>query len=273
MKDQFIIAYLPDFSHTEVVLSHALNLAHMLSKGLILLHNQDPRHPRSEEDPEPRLKALQQHCSGTVPVSYLSLQSPTPLIIEAVPVKFNGVAIVAAVDPLAPRRSPYHPKEVLRSFKDCKTAYLTVQAEASSESYPDIAFTIDHHRESKEKLVWSSYFARFGQSRLHVLYHDYSDEGLRQRWYNNMLFLNKFFANLNLTFLPLIVSGRSASPDLNALPTIQQNGYSLLVTVTTKEKDLGDTIFGAPETKIIQNPFQIPVLFINPRTDLYVLCD
>ncbi len=271
-KDQFVIAYLPDFTHEDTVLSHAALIARMLDKGLILLCNQDPKYGTGE-NPESHLKELQQRLSCGIQVSYIALATDTRLLIEALPLKLNGVVAIAAADPKASRKSAYHPKEVLANFANSKIAYLTAQEPFGKERYSDAALCIDFHRESKEKLIWSSYFARFGKANLHVLYHDYKDDGLKQKWYNNMLFLNKFYANLGIGFLPHIIPKKSSSPDMDALPFIAEHHYDLLVAITTKEKDIIDSILGAQETRIIKNPQKIPVLFLNPRDDIYVLCD
>lgn len=272
-KDQFVIAYLPDFEHCNIVMSHALSLARMLDKGLILLHISDSRYGSDIAEAEQRLQQLQQQTTALQSISYISLKGDTQLIVEALPTKLNGVVAVAAVDAQAGRKNPYSPKEVLRNFANSKIAYLTVQKPFEKEHYNHIALSIDFHRESKEKLIWSSYFGRFDHSTIHVLYHDYKDEGLRQKWYNNMQFLNKFYSNLGLSFVPSIVEKGKDATDADAIPFSAQKGFDLLVSVTTKEKDMIDNLLGAQESRSIKNKEHLPILFINPRNDIYVLCD
>lgn len=276
-KDQFVIANLPDLDHTEAVIAYASNLAHRLNKGLILLHIIDPQyHGPDADESETRLQELQ-NATALNPqvssVSYITLKGNTRDLIESIPTLLNGVVAVTASDLHADRRSPLHPKQILKDFSRSKIAYLVVRCDLVPKVFSQVALTIDFHRESKEKLIWSSYFARFGGSQLHVLYHDYKDSGLRQKWYNNMRFLHKFFSNLGITFIPHIVSGKASNVDADALPFIDQAQYDLLVAVTTKEKDLFDSLLGTQEQRTIRNPQGIPVLFLNPRDDIYVLCD
>jgi len=47
----------------------------------------------------------------------------------------------------------------------------------------------------------------------------------------------------------------------------------LLIAVTTKEKDGLEFFVGVQEQRTIVNRERIPILFLNPREDLYVLCD
>ena len=137
----------------------------------------------------------------------------------------------------------------------------------------DIAFSVDYKKESKEKLIWASYFARFNASTMHVLYYDYRDEGLRYKWYSNMQFMHRFFSNLSLTFAPHVLQRRTNFSDVSALNYAQENEYGLFIAVTTNERDGAEFFIGVQEDRIIVNRHRIPVLFINPRDDIYVLCD
>ena len=46
----------------------------------------------------------------------------------------------------------------------------------------------------------------------------------------------------------------------------------LLVVMTTTYKSFVDILFGTREKHLIANKFGIPVLCLNERDDLYVLC-
>ena len=129
--------------------------------------------------------------------------------------------------------------------------------------------------ESKEKLIWASYFARFNGSRLHVLHEQYNDSGLRAKLDNNMRFLDKFFASLKVGYETEIMPSVANFPDREAAKQASQKGYGLLVCLTTdtRELDVVDWFIGVQETRVVKNKQQLPVLFINPRDDLYVLCD
>jgi len=48
--------------------------------------------------------------------------------------------------------------------------------------------------------------------------------------------------------------------------------YDLLILTASREYGLDDILFGPPERKAIQRAL-VPVLLVNPRTDLFSLCD
>ena len=279
-KDQFIIAYIADFERPETVCSYAVYLAKMLNKGLILLHIFDMRHTKvTTEEGESKLIELQKRLKEANPeiqITYCSLKGNTREIITALPTLLNAVVIVAQVDKHASRKSAMSRKNLLNNFSDCKTAYLVAQEPLTDTTrMQDVATAIDFKKESKDKLIWSSYFPRFGKSRMHILYYDYKDEFLKNKWYANMKQLHKLYSSLNIEFIPEIIKSKSSSTymDVNALKQASQNGYGLLISVTTKEKDGLEFFIGVQDNRTIVNKEKIPILFINPREDLYVLCD
>lgn len=276
MKDQFVIAYLADLSMEQAVVSHACHLARMLNKGLIFLYIQDPRyHLPSTDQVEPDLIRLETAHPDVHP-AHVAMKGNTREIITALPTLLNGVVAVAGVNPKSRIGSLTHPKRVLHNFAQCKIAYLTVQQPlAPNETFSHVAYSIDFHKESKEKLIWASYFARFNHSRLHMLHFRYSDAGLHKKWSNNVLFMDKFFHNLGITYESLPVEGRALFPETLVCSTAAQKGYDLLISVTTdtRSRDVVEWFAGVQEDRTVRNPYRLPVLFINPRDDIYVLCD
>lgn len=281
-KDQFVIAYLPCAEVVDCVMTHTVRLAEMLKKDIILLHIADHRYHDSSVD-EGLLQRLQNEINsrqeGTPHVSYCVLRQPTRKAIAALGELLNSVVVVAAVDPNARKRTATHYREVLHNFSECKTAYLTVQYDSKTVQQPHydtVAFSVDYSKESKEKLIWASYFARFNQSRLDLFHHTYSDEGLHQKWHNNMRFLNKFFDGFGIRYQAHALHGRQGLfAETAVVDAAYQEGCHLLISTTTdlRNKDLLDYLLGCAEQRTIRNEYRLPILFLNPRDDLYVLCD
>ncbi len=274
-QDQFVVAYLTSLEKPLAVLSHALYLAQMLHKGLILIHISDEKYTQlTPADVEPRLQQLRESLPADADVSYIALKGNTKEIITQLPVLLGAVALVCHVDAHARRRQPQHPKELLKNFATCKVAYLTVQEPIPKpQGLKNIAFTVNVKRQSKEKYIWSSYFARFNDSHIHALHYHYKDEILRRKWSDNMRFLQKLYDALNITYQSHEISDRSPLEDVNALRYCAKEKYDLLISLTTDERDALELFIGTSERHIIVNPYHIPVLFLNPREDLYVICD
>lgn len=276
-KDQFIIAYIADFIETETVISHAIWLSTFLKKGLVLLYICDPYYTKSTpEEAEKELSRIIGHsdrlkdCNAT----YAVLKGETAKIIEALPTLLGAVTVVAHVDAKAHGRKATTSRAILNNFSKCRSAFLVAQEPLrDTKSMDNIAMAVDFRKESKDKFIWSSYFPRFSGSKMHVLYYDYKDEFLRNKWYANMKQLHKLYTDLEISFQPHIMESKSTYQDINAIRYAAANNYGLLISVTTKEKDGLEFFIGVQESRTIINKERIPILFLNPREDLYVLCD
>ena len=276
MKDQFVIAYLADLSMTNEVVSHACFLARMLNKGLILLYVEDSHHHNpTVAQATPTLLQIEAAHPDVHP-AHVAMKGNTREVIDALPTMLNGVIAVAGVNSAARRGSPTHPLQVLHLFGGCKIAYLTVQSLLTDPTvYSHVGYGIDFRKESKEKLIWASYFSRFNHSRLTMLHFNYTDEGLHTKWHNNVRFMNKFFNGLGVTYNQQSVSGHALFPETLVCDTAAHIGCGLLISVTTDTRDLDiiEWFAGTQERRTIRNPQHLPVLYINPRNDIYVLCD
>lgn len=277
MKDQFVIACVESAADAAVVLPWVRHFAeHLNHKGVMALHVESEKRKEERGKSDEWLKALG--------VPYVSLQGDWRTAIEGLPTAFNGILAVVAVNPSAPRTSLNHPKRLLHEFKNCKTAYLCVSDERGvmNDEYSSLnthhcqrcALTMTHRREGKELLVWASYLARFLGSRITIAHPDYRDEGLRQRWQNNMRFVDKMFTPLNISHSSFIIHNSSliTPPDLRTLDLLKPD---LLIARTsdTRERDLLDLLMPLPEWRLLTHPSRTPILFLNPRDDLYILCD
>ncbi len=277
-RDQFVIAHLVDLDNPETVTTYAAHLSRMLGKGVILLHVSDPAFlSPSPEEAEARMQDIKQRMMETehlTDVNYAALKGDTKEIVDALPLLLGGVVAVAKVDKDAPKSSLLHPKTLLRVYQNCKIAFLTAQEPLPyGMELKKVALTIDYKKESKEKMLWSTYFARFNHSVVHPLYYQYTDEGLKYKWYANMKFMKKLYDGLSITFVPYEIAGKKSFVDLPALDFAHRQGIELLIAVTTNEKDVAEWFIGTQEQRTIVNEYHIPVLFVNPREDVYVLCD
>lgn len=262
--DQFVIACIDSPESAATVLPWARHFAERLNhKGLMALHV-------SDEGSASAPGWLEQ-----LGVPFVSLKGDWRTAIEGLPTVFGAILAVAAVNTAAPRASITHPHTLLRAFRDCKTAYLCVsQSSGQPVRIPSTALTLTHRREGKEKLVWASYLARFLDSRITIATPRYRDRGLRQLLRNNLRFVEKIFTPLGIEYRPALLEGRQST--LNGdMAVLRQLRPDLIIARTSdpRERDLIDLLLPKPEMQLLTHPSRTPVLFLNPRDDLYILCD
>ena len=263
-KDQYIALCADSAADAECLLPYARRLAECFHKGIILF----------------TCAADGDQWVGRFGVPFAALKSDWASVVEAMPVAFNVVLALVLTDPHAPRASLSRPRNFLKAFRQSKVAYiafphtLPLNADDLTLTTKHLSFTLDHRRESKEKVLWASYFHRFCQSDIHLYYHPYTDPALRQRLNNNIRYLEKIFSSLSLTFIqhPLEGGSQYSDPDLRA---IGQDGTDLFIALVpdTRDRDLLDILSPSPSLRLLRNAGEKPILFLNQRDDLYVLCD
>ena len=264
MKDQFVIACIDRPEDATTVLPWARHFAERLNrKGLMVLH------VARQKGDDRWLEALG--------VPFASLVGDWRTALDGLPTAFNGILAVTAFNPSAPRSSLAHPRTLLREFRGCKIAYLCIPSQNSEFiilnskfEIQNSALSLTHQREGKEKLVWASYLARFLGSRITIAHPAYRDAGLRQKCSNNLRFVDKIFRPLELDYSTVQLE-RTTKVDLELLDM----NPSLLIASTTdlREQDLLDHFLPRPELRLLHQKSCPPVLFLNPRDDLYILCD
>ena len=118
--------------------------------------------------------------------------------------------------------------------------------------------------------------ARFFGSRLIVATPEYGDAGLREKVHNNILFLKKIYKTLNIDYTISPFSFRLSplsSPDMAVLKNMKEGELLIAMTTDRRDRDIGDMLLGNPERRLLASAGTTPILFLNQRDDLYVLCD
>lgn len=205
---------------------------------------------------------------------YAALKSNWNDAVEAMPTVFNVILAVALYDHDASSGSLSNPRYLLKCFNQSKVAYLAVPKTTCQFNPRNVALTLDHQRESKEKLLWASYMARFCGSAIHVYHLPYSDEDFRRRLKNNIQYLDKIFSSLSIEYqLHATSNGNQyTNPDLKTLTHADCDMYIALVA-DKRDRDFLDMIFPPDSLRLLRRADTKPILFLNQRDDLYVMCD
>ena len=164
-------------------------------------------------------------------------------------------------------------KKALKLIRQSRFPVMVVKFEVDEEDhhiYKNILLPLDIERQNKEKALWAGYLSRFYGSTIHILYPKYKDEGLAKLVYDNVAFVEKLYENLEVTYEKHETSPKNYL-DAYALELAPQVEAGASVIMMTRYYTLGDVLTGPRERKIIGKT-SIPILCINQRDDLYVLC-
>lgn len=184
--------------------------------------------------------------------------------------KNNTIMFVIGVD--ANGKSLFSKQKALRFIKPSRLPVMTVgKRMPEANAFQQVILPVDIERQAKEKALWAGYFSRFYHSTIHILRTQYEDEGLQKQVDDNVTFVEKLYHNLEIQYVIDTVPPQK-DMDLFSISYAEKLQATLTVIMMTKFYTLADLLMGPHERKIIGNEQDFPVLCINQRDDLYVLC-
>ncbi len=161
----------------------------------------------------------------------------------------------------------YRIMPLLRACRDLRIPYVFTKEEISPSSLKRWLVPVSFLPEEKEKGVIASSFARFHGSSVDLLLAN--DYGTRAA--SNLDAIQSLFSKFSVSYQ--IVKGvkDSFSIQQEAVKRASRGEADGVILTASREYGLDDLIFGPPERKMIATS-RVPLLFLNPRSDLYVLC-
>lgn len=273
-RDQYVIAYITDFNSYENVVSWSVKFCNLLKKGLILLHISDITYTNvSTNEAQEKLKQINDNISLPFIHSYAALSGKTKNIINSIGELLNAVMIVTKVDKNSDKTSPNSYNNILKDFYTSRIAYFVFDNYDKSNNFHDIVLSMNAMKECKEKILWASYFGRFAKSVTHIFYRRYKDEYLQKQLNLNIGFLRKMFRRFDIQTLNAHCMDKRNKLDVQAMEYAKSNSCSLCIFQTTKNKSVIELFSGLPERLVLKNIDFVPILFLNQRDDLFVMCE
>lgn len=102
-----------------------------------------------------------------------------------------------------------------------------------------------------------------------ILFSTTSKEGVvDNRTKTNLVFSKAFLEDNDIEY-ELVLSKNDASFSQETIEFSQNREADLIIIMTTRDIAFHDYVLGAHEQYIIANSAKIPVMVINPRTDLF----
>ena len=157
----------------------------------------------------------------------------------------------------------------LNRCRELRVPYIFVKNELPAEfNIENIILPITNLEEEREKGPFTSSFARHFNCPITI----YQPNDFGSKAATNIDAMKTLFDSFSLQYT--ISKGKKDSGGIEfeagMLHKNQQN--CLLIISASRDYGLDDIIFGPKERKIIKN-INIPTMLINPRGDLYALCD
>lgn len=156
----------------------------------------------------------------------------------------------------------------LKVIVGSKIPFLVVQdAPKPNLEYKNLVFPVDFKTENKEKLKWVEFMHQYFNSKA-VLLSSASKEGdVDKRTRANLQFCKTFLEERKIDY-DLVLADKDKSLSQETIDYTAKNDADLIIIMTTRDISFHDYIIGAQEQYMIANAEKLPVMVINPRTDL-----
>ncbi len=161
---------------------------------------------------------------------------------------------------------------MLRAHK-LKLPYMVLQKPTESTWKPEhIIIPVGYDRTDKETAIWASYFARFTQSHITLLSAKENAAWAINSLNSNIRFMTKLFNEFGLSFTIKQAQSNSGHIQDATIKLAASEHNTIIILSTTKNYSIEHYFKGPVELQTIKNHENIPVLCVNPRKDIYVLC-
>ena len=253
-----------DFTEkSEFALEHGVRLSKELKTNLVMLHiaktDKDARAAKKKMD---ILAAATQNKNGVV-VSAIAPVGNIFTTISDISTEIHAEMVIMGTHGIKGMQKLLG-SWALKVIASSKIPFIVVQAPPASHGFKKIVFPLDFRSENKDKIQWIYYIGRLYNSMFYIIKERVTDRKFKKGIHSNLHFTEKFLRSNNIVY-EIHSSPGKKDFTTETLEFAEQIEADLLLVTATRNIGLADYVLGANEQRIIANPYQIPVMCINPR--------
>lgn len=155
----------------------------------------------------------------------------------------------------------------LKVIVGSKIPFIVIQEPPSkADTFKHVVFPLDYRSEAKQKLQWALFLVKYFDVKINIIIPTIKDKSLNNKLMANVHFAEKILDKYDCDYeLHKIEGSNSAEESINYAQKVDAD---MILIMTTKGIGITDYVLGAQEQYIIANTAKIPVMVVNPRTDL-----
>lgn len=269
LKKQHILVLIQDIQSTSIAIKHAFTLAKLFKSGVAIAC-----YPSKKNKTRTSVNQLltENFNFQSIPCKIIELKNnkrePNLSIQE-----LDAIFIVTQF----PKGSLKHFLKRNAIFKwilEAKIPSILVTEQTNPDcEYKNIIVPIDYKRESKEKMIWASYFGRFNNAIIHLIAPNEKSEGYLRTIKATLLFTKKMFEQFKFEYKIVKTECQSKNINREAIKFSKNLNSDLIVLMSNRNPGWLASYSGPTQLKSILKKEQNPILFINPLKDYYLPCN
>ncbi len=248
--------------------AHGIRISQIFKKELCLFHAYGVGGKEAKQDAQRNLGLIIRRLKEdmpALPISSLTLKGSLENCIVRIAEEYDGILMVLSNDQLKPK---------IKALQQSQIPFLFVGASmVETLNYKQVLLPVDFRKVMKDTALWASYFARFNQATVDVFSAKESNKEEQRMVNGNNRFIEQLFAKFQLK--PRFEQATKSSFGLSgeALTKGKDGSHDLLIMPASQHVSLIDLLLGLPEGKLIKKAGNLSVMCINPKRDMYILCD
>jgi len=156
----------------------------------------------------------------------------------------------------------------LNHCRNLRIPYVLFKDSFSALNLEKVLLPIGFLEEEVEKAQFASAFGRFCESEVNMLLaNDYGSKAAK-----NADRMKELFDKFDFTYTLEKGEKDSFKIEMEAVNMAETKHAGLIIVSSSRDYGLDDILFGPKESHVVKRS-NIPVLLVNPRGDLYALCD
>ncbi|MDP4183803.1 MAG: universal stress protein [Bacteroidota bacterium] len=264
LLDQKILVYCGALSGAEI--GHGIVLAKIFRKELCLFSTY--RDLNEKEEVKSRLHQLSIGVikdNPDVQCSWLFLKGKAEDLMDKLADDYNAILMVVA---------RLYARQLMSALKNSGFPFVFVSGVSDHiPVYKKILMPVDFRKECKEAGLWASYFGRFNYSEVYFVEANEIGNYEENRLKLNLVFLFKLLRQFNIHYKTIKSKSGSWRIQSSALKIASVKKADLFIILGSRNDSFLDQLIGSPEIRILRKSGDLPVLCVNPRRDMYVMCE
>ena len=247
---------------SDYALQHGVQIAKLLDSDLTLLHIID--NLKYEIQVNDKLTELARQTQKKYHILPKVLVRPGKVseAIKDVAVNINAVLVIMKTGgPKGIQR--FTGSRAIKVMYGSKIPFIVIQAPPKRDIIRQVLVPIDFRFENKEKLKWINFLTKIYTPSVYLFRPNSSDYRIR----NNLKFATRFLEGRNIEFELVHARGKKSFVE-EAIEFSNFINADLLIIMLSRHMTIDRILFGLKDQKYITNRYEVPVMCLNPRTDL-----
>jgi len=255
-----ILTIIQNINTASSLISGVHQLAQQLGKefGVMMLHVSEGKKDRQQAALESLLNEM------NINPDFISIQSAELKELNLICEKEEVSFLFLQIPDITTNTIQKH----LKACSDLRIPYVIYKNKDTDIKFDKVIVPVNFLIEEIEKAQFAAAFGRFCNSELTLLQaKDYGSKAAA-----NVAKISSVLDKFNLTYKVEKGKKDSFKIEFDAVNHARQHHCDLIIASASRAYGLDDVVFGPKELHLIKKS-PVPVMLINPRADLYVLCE